>query len=87
MIYEREDDLGYSTEALHDCPFCGRWDGAHLFGCPVREPGEFEEGTYELCNECGGEAIWRHPEHGPQPCLNCIDSPGLIPHTCASEGD
>lgn len=81
MIYEREDDLGYSLGALHTCPFCGRWDGAHLFGCPVREPGSFEAGTFELCPDCNGETFWRDPT-GPQPCIRCIASPGLIPHNC-----
>jgi hypothetical protein len=68
MIYEREeDDLGYSAEALHTCPFCGRWDGAHLFGCPVREPSTFEEGTFEECPSVPLKGSGAMPSTAPSP--------------------
>lgn len=83
MIHEDPDQLGYEMASTTGCVYCGRWEGSHLFGCPEREPGEFEEGVFEECPDCHGETFWRHPEFGPQPCVTCFGT-GVVPHECRS---
>lgn len=82
-VYEHEDELGY-YEWLEGTGTRGSAEQSEE-ACPDREVGGFDPTLfYEACPECEGRGFWRDPEHGPQPCLNCIETPGVVPHACPS---